>query len=157
METEYQHDRLLFTLVVDTITVSETVKAKHRSDRSRIDLVIRKEHISRNHSPSLRLKRMIQPRTRTFSSKSVTSSSRIMLEIIMSKTYRWMSEKMHALCERNFCLTLALTQPFLSMNVVNIAPNSRDESEAWRKTRFVKLESLNQETEWCWCWLSPYE
>ena len=48
--------------------------------------------------------------------------------------------KYHTICERNYCLTLTLTQPSLSMNVGNTEPNSRVESETWRKLELSNLK-----------------
>ena len=149
METEYQHDRLLFTLVVDTITVIETVKAKtpmcvqkRICDRSRVDLVIRKKRISRNHT--LHQSVIEKNDSAAHAYFQLKFRDKFIENYVEKHNVEDIAKdewNMHALCERNFCLTLALTQPFLSMNVVNIAPNSRDESEAWRKLELSNLKA----------------
>ena len=165
METEYQHDRLLFTLVVDTITVIETVKAKtpmcaqkRICDRSRVDLVIRKKRISRNHT--LHQSVIEKNDSAAHAYFQLKFRDKFIENYIEKHNVEDIAKdewNMHALCVRNFCLTLALTQPFLSMNVISNTPKARDENEALRILELSNLESLNQRTEWYCCSLSPYE
>ena len=89
VQTESQHDRRQPTLVVDTITVMETVKGT--TSICRIDQEgscnTRNAYQATTHSTSM-IKRMIQPHARTFSSNFLTSSS----NTIMPKTSSELSQ-----------------------------------------------------------------
>ena len=158
VQAESQHDRRQPTLVVDTITVMETVKGT--TSICRIDQEsscnTRNAYQATTYSTSM-IKRMIQPHARTFSSNFLTSSS----NTIMPKTSSELSQhgenwvKNARSMWRELLSDAALYSTFFEQECcTTLRPIHGLKNEAWRK---LKLSNWKAWTGGSSCSLSPSE